>query len=105
MNARKKSKLAARGWSVGDAKDFLALSNEESTLIEFRLALGDQLKAQRTRKKLSQVAAAKLLASSQSRVAKMEAGDESVSLDLLLRALLRLGASPRQIANVLAEAA
>src|SRR5581483_4278956 len=42
---------------------------------------------------LSQAVVAKRLGSSQSRVAKMEAGDPSVSLDLLLRALLALGAT------------
>lgn len=105
MNAKRRTKLKARGWSVGDAQDFLGLSDEESMLVEFRLALAGQLRSQRLRKNLSQVAAAKLLSSSQSRVAKMEAGDESVSLDLLLRALLRLGASPRQIASSFAAAA
>ena len=103
MNQKKRSSLEKRGWTVGDTKGFLALSEEESTLIDFKLALASSLRARRVRKKLSQVALAKLLSSSQSRVAKMEAGDSSVSLELLLRALLRLGTSPKQIAHVFAD--
>ena len=47
----------------------------------------------------------KRLGSSQSRVAKMEAADPSVSLDLLVRGLLATGASPRDIGRVLVSIA
>lgn len=105
MNAKKRKNLTKRGWTIGNADGFLELTAEESALIDFKLALADSLKAQRKRKKLSQLAVAKLLASSQSRMAKMEAGDPSVSFDLLLRALLRLGTSPQRIAHALAQVA
>ena len=40
----------------------------------------------------------------ESRVAKMESADTSVSLDLLIRSLLALGVTNRQVAAVLANA-
>jgi predicted transcriptional regulator len=52
---------------------------------------------------VTQVALAKALQSSQSRVAKMEAGDPTVSLDLLVRSLLALGASNRDLAAIIAS--
>jgi hypothetical protein len=93
-----RAKLEAHGWRVGTAADFLRLSREEATLVDLRLALADALRARRLARRVTQVALAKRLGSSQSRVAKMEAGDPSVSIDLLLRALLALGATPREIA-------
>jgi len=47
------------------------------------------------------MAPAKLIKSSQSRLAKMEGGDPSVSLDLLIRSLLALGASNRDLARAI----
>src|SRR5262245_2950857 len=97
MNAEKRRRLEKAGWKVGTVQDFLGLSDDEVALIELKLALKDQLAATRRRLKLSQHAVAKRLGSSQSRVAKMEAGDPSVSLDLLVRALLALGVSNREL--------
>ena len=102
MDARKRKRLEAAGWQVGSAADFLALSPEEVQLVEMRIALSASLKARRTRARLSQTALARRLGSSQSRVAKMEAADATVSLDLLIRALLALGASARDVARALA---
>jgi hypothetical protein len=45
----------------------------------------------------------KTLKSSQSRVAKMEAGDPTVSLDLLVKSILALGASNRELAAIIAK--
>jgi len=70
-----------------------------------KLVLRDQFRERRRRLRLSQQAVAKRLGSSQSRVAKMEAGDPSVSLDLLIRALLALGETPRSLGRVIARAA
>jgi hypothetical protein len=44
---------------------------------------------------------AKAIKSSQSRVAKMEAGERSVSLDLLVRTLLALGTSNSDVVRLL----
>jgi len=101
MNKTKRTKLAAKGWRVGSASDFLELSAEEAAFVETKLALSESLRARRTAQHLSQAALAKRLKSSQSRVAKMEAADPTVSVDLLLRGLFALGATPRDIAKAL----
>lgn len=101
MREEKKKRLEARGWRVGSVTEFLGLSAEEEEYIELKLRLADGLRDRRTQKQLSQGAAAKLLKSSQSRVAKMEAGDASVSLDLLIRSLLALGASRTELARMI----
>ena len=44
---------------------------------------------------------AKMLKSSQSRVAKMEKGDPTVSVDLLVKSLLALGADKKCIARAI----
>lgn len=98
MNPNTRTRLEARGWRVGDAADFLGMNAAESAYVELKLALGEALRARRGEQALSQEAVARRIGSSQSRVAKMEAGDGTVSIDLLLRALLALGATPREIA-------
>jgi ribosome-binding protein aMBF1 (putative translation factor) len=101
METAKRKRLEAAGWSVGSATDFLKLSPEEAAFVELKLRLSESLKRRRQSKKLSQAALAKKIKSSQSRVAKMEAGDPSVSLDLLIRALLAIGATRNDLARVL----
>jgi DNA-binding XRE family transcriptional regulator len=88
MKALKRKRLAAKGWAVGTAREFLGLSGEEAAFVELKLALADGLKEQRLKRGLTQSQLALRLESSQSRVAKMESGDRSVSLDLLVRSLL-----------------
>ena len=94
--------LAKTGWKTGSASQFLELSDEEFAVIELKLALGSALKQRRQKKRLTQAAFAKSISSSQSRVAKMEAGDPSVSLDLLGKSMLALGATRRDVANAIA---
>jgi len=101
MNANKQRRLEQAGWKVGSAKELLELTEEEAAYIEMRLALSRKFREMRTRKRLTQVQAAKVLGSSQSRVAKLEAGDPSVSLDLLVRSNLALGASKKDLAKTL----
>lgn len=101
MKAAKKKALEANGWRVGSAEDFLELSQEEVTYIELKLALSNTLKERRAKEKLSQVEVAKIFKTSQSRVAKMEAGDPSVSIDLLVKSLLALGASSKDLAKAI----
>ncbi len=101
MKKRKRDKLEAHGWRVSSAAEFLALSPEEAALIEIKVALSRSLRLRRTKQGLSQTALARHLKSSQSRVAKMESADPSVSVDLLLRALFALGATPRDVAKAL----
>ena len=101
MKKTKQKKLEAMGWKVGSASDFLNLSSQEIALIEMKLSLSRSLKERRTKQRLSQEGLAKLIKSSQSRVAKMEAGDSSVSIDLLIKSLLALGASQKDVAKSL----
>jgi len=102
MRNAKQKRLGAKGWKVGNADEFLDLSPEESTYIEMKLELADSLRKRRQRRKLTQIQLARMVKSSQSRVAKMEAGDPSVSIDLLVRSLLALGASKRDVAKIIA---
>ena len=102
MDARKKKRLEDAGWRVGSTQEFLGLSSAEAAYIELKIALSDKLKERRQRQHVTQQKLAQLLGSSQSRVAKMEAGDPTVSLDLLLRALFVLGATRKDVARAIA---
>ena len=103
MDKNKRKRLEAAGWKIGSTKDFLELSDEEGTLIELKVALGSSVKRHRAMRHLSQTELAKQLGSSQSRVAKMEAGDPSVTLDLQIRALVSLGATRKEVARAVAS--
>lgn len=105
MKKTKRAALAAHGWRVGSVADFLELSPAEAAFIETKLALSQSLRDRRTAAGLSQAGLAKRLRSSQSRVAKMEAADPTVSVDLLLRALYALGARPRDVASSITKRA
>jgi len=103
MRKEKRERLKAAGWRVGDASDFLGLTKEEAAFVEMKLALADSVRKRRQARRLTQTQLAKKLGSSQSRVAKMEAADSSVSIDLLMRALLEMGASRAEVARVLTK--
>ncbi len=102
MEPTKRQKLEAAGWTVGTVAKFLDISPEEMEMIEIRLSLSKSLKQFRQREHLSQQKLAENINSSQSRVAKMEASDPSVSIDLLIKSLLALGASREDIATAIA---
>lgn len=104
MRKGKRKRLERAGWKVGDAKDFLGLTDADMAVIDLRVSLAAELRRRRLARKLSQAALAKRIGSSQSRVAKMEAGDPSVSLDLLIRSLLTSGSTNEDIAEVIAKA-
>ena len=94
-------KRKRKGWKVGTVAEFLRLTPEESAYIEMKLLLSKNLRERRMDKSLTQEQLARFLKSSQSRVAKMETGDPSVSLDLLVRSLLVLGESRKSLAKIL----
>jgi len=102
MKAKKKHYLEAHGWHVGSVDEFLGLSAGETAYVELKLALSAHLKQCRQQQQITQGELAKRLQSNQSRVAKMEAGDPSVSLDLLIRSLLALGLSTTDLARIIA---
>jgi transcriptional regulator with XRE-family HTH domain len=101
MEQTKRKRLEAAGWQAGSAADFVGLNYEEAAYVELRVRLSDALKARRLASHLSQKAVAAALTSSQSRVAKMEAADPSVSLDLLIRGLIALGVSLAELGRIM----
>jgi predicted XRE-type DNA-binding protein len=102
MEPTKRRKLEAAGWKVGTVADFLDLSPAETAIVEIRLSLSRSLQEKRKQQELSQQQVAWDIGSSQSRVAKMEAADPSVSIDLLIKSLLAIGATRAEIAAAIA---
>jgi DNA-binding XRE family transcriptional regulator len=102
MNSAKRKSLESKGFKVGSVQEFLDLSPEEAKYIELKIALGRELQAYRKAKHFTQTEFARRIKSSQSRVAKMESGDPSVSIDLMIRSLFALGATRKQLADVVA---
>ena len=102
MNRIENDRLKQAGWTVGTTAEFLGLTDEEAALIEMKLALAQSLREHRDGRQLTQDGSwPRLLGSSQSRVAKMEAADSSVSMELLVRSLLVLGASRKEVGRVI----
>ncbi len=104
MDKERERKLREAGWETGDYGDFLGLTDEERALIEVRAALVRAVRHRRKKElKISQAVFAKRIGSSQSRVAKIEAGDPSVSLDLLVTSLIQTGSTSADIGRMLIE--
>ena len=101
MESNKRKRLEAKGWKVGTVAEFLGLTPEEEALVEIKLALSRSLRARR-QEQMTQAQLAQRLQSSQPRVAKAEGGDASVSIELLIRAMLATGASPKDIGQTIA---
>jgi ribosome-binding protein aMBF1 (putative translation factor) len=99
----RRKKLESKGWRVGSPKELLGMSDEDEAYVNLRLKLADGLRARRQLRGVTQTGLARTIKSSQSRVAKMEAGDPTVSLDLLVRSLLALGTSNRELAAMIAR--
>lgn len=104
MKRSVRRKVEAAGWRVGDSSEFLGLTADETALVALKLSLAAEFRRRRESAALTQVQAAAMLESSQSRIAKMESADGTVSLDLLVRGLLRLGITPRELGRVVAAA-
>jgi DNA-binding XRE family transcriptional regulator len=105
MKKSKKKEIEAAGWKIGTAEDFLDLSAEEAALVEIRLRLARSVRELRLEHRLTQGEMAKRIGSSQSRVAKMEKADPSVSLDLMVRSIVALGKSPEEVGRVISAKA
>jgi len=101
MDEKRRKSLERHGWRVGDAAEFLRLSNAEAAYVNVKAAMAEAFSKKRRALRMTQTVAAKRLQSSQSRVAKMEADDPSVSLDLLVRSLLSIGISTRELALII----
>jgi len=103
MNSEKQEILEKKGWKIGSVKDFLGLTEEEESYIDLKLKLSANLRKLRIDRKLTQIEFARMIKSSQSRVAKLETGDPSVSIDLIIRSLLALGTSNKEIARTISS--
>ena len=103
MRKEKRQRLEAKGWRVGTVEEFLELTPEEAEYVEMKVSLSRFLRKRRKGLSLTQAQVAERIGSSQSRVAKLEASDPSVSLDLLVRTLLALGASTKELADAIAQ--
>jgi len=103
MDTVKQQKLQAAGWRIGSAEDFLELTPEEAAYVDFKLSLSRGLRDYRSSKKMTQTELATKIGSSQSRIAKAEAGDPSVSIDLLVKAIFATGAMPSDLARLISE--
>jgi len=101
MDKRKRELLESQGWKVGGTREFLELTEEELEYIEIKISLSRLVKAQRKRRRLTQAQAAQLIGSSQSRVAKMESGDPSVSIDLYVKSIIALGGSREELSEAI----
>ena len=102
MDEKKRGRLESQGWKVGTTADFLELTEEEAALVEIKLALSRNLRKRRE-KQMTQAELAGKIRSSQPRIAKAEVGDRSVSIELLMRAMLATGATPKEIGKVIAS--
>ncbi|MCC6329938.1 MAG: helix-turn-helix transcriptional regulator [Acidobacteria bacterium] len=103
MEKEKLERLSKAGWKAAGTEEFLGLSSAEAALVELRLRLSDKLKQRRRTMKLSQTAFAKSIRSSQSRVAKMEASDSTVSIDLLIRSLFGSGITLQELSETISD--
>jgi hypothetical protein len=99
MTGAKRQRLEEAGWAVGSAADFLRRSRADEAIIEIRVALSAALRDRCRLLGLPQVALAERLGSSRSRVAKMATAEPSISLDLLVRALLTIGVTRRGLSR------
>lgn len=104
MKLEKKQRLEAAGFKVGSADEFLALTPEESAMVSLRLSLAEEVRRRRLRLHYSQAELARRIGSSQSRIAKLEAAESDVSLDLLFKALFATGAKKRDLGKIVAVA-
>ena len=100
MKKSKLQKLRDAGWKTGTVQEFLDLSDVENALVEVRVALFEAFQKKRKERNLTQQEAAKLLKTSQSRISKLEKGDPSVTLDLMIRSLVTLGAKKEDFVGI-----
>lgn len=103
MDAETRKRLEDDGWVFGDAQSFLGLSDAEIDYIDLRITLSRALRARRIQRGLTQQEVADLMGSSQSRIAKMEAGHPGASCDLLIRALFAVGVRLRELAALIED--
>lgn len=103
MKQSKRKKLEKAGFKVGTVQEFLGLPDEEMALIDLKVRLVEMLKNVRQSSGITQRRLAEVMRSSQSRIAKIEASDANVSLDLICKALFAMGVSRQTLGKVIAS--
>src|SRR5947209_3196468 len=101
MKQSKRQKLTELGYRVTDTQELLGLSDGEMALIDLKISLIEKLKEIRGSKNVTQQQLARLIHSSQSRIAMLEKGRPDISLDLICRALFALGVNRRELGKVI----
>lgn len=91
MDAAKRKALRSAGWAIGDAADFLEMSDEERQLLDVRVTLALAIRGQREAIQMSQKELGAKLKTSQPRVARIERAAPDVSLDQLVKAFAAAG--------------
>ena len=99
MDSKKRRRLEAAGWRVGTVPEFLGLTDAEFELVEMHVRLTDEIKRRLEKAKISQARLAEELGTSAPRLSNMLAGKQ-VSTDALVRALIVLGATVREVGKV-----
>lgn len=102
MNQSKTTQLEQAGWVPDETRDFLEMSRADVQLVELKMKLGEYMRDARRHRRWSQEQMAENIGSSLAQIIMMEAADPSISLDLMVKALLSMGASPRDIGRALA---
>jgi len=102
MDSKTRAMLEAKGWRVGSAREFLGASVAQENFVNTRLNLRRAMIEARKAHGLTQEKLADAMGTTQSRVAQIENGDPSTSVDLMLRALYVMGLSRRDVADAVA---
>lgn len=104
MDAERKRRLEAAGFKFGTVGELFGLSEAEEQLVELKVVIADAVRELRDTRALSQSDLARLVGTGQARISKLERSAESTSLDTLVRCLLVLGASRKDLARTIANA-
>jgi predicted XRE-type DNA-binding protein len=102
MTPEKRQRLESAGFRVGDAADFLGLTPEENEMVEVRVSLARLVSDLRRSTRMTQKQLATRIGSDQARISRLESADQLVSVDQMLEVAFALGASRKDIADVLA---
>lgn len=103
MKKTKREGLERAGYTITDMQKFLNLSDEEMAVIDLKISLVKKLKDVRKAAGVTQKQLAKLMKSSQSRVAMLESGSSDASLELICKALFVLGVSSKELGKTISS--
>lgn len=104
MNTSQRARLEGAGWAIGDVAEFLDLSPDEAKYVELKLALVAGVRRSREKQGLTQSALAKKTGFQPVARGQDGGGDRSVTLDLMMRSLLAIGATTGEIAELIKRA-